>query len=177
MLLPSFQVGYLVNPATPIKGLTDFCQRIKDKVMNKVSEKWQQRFMEMSFMVAKWSKDPSTQVGAVIADGNRIVSQGFNGYPHGVADQQDPRELKYQKTLHGELNAILHAGRSLHGCTLFSTHMPCTSCCATIIQVGISVVVVPEQTEDYLSRWGDSVKVSQSMFDEAGVEVVQLKSN
>ncbi|MDW1940229.1 cell division protein DedD, partial [Vibrio sp. 818] len=29
----------------------------------------------------------------------------------------------------------------------------------------------PEQSEDFLSRWGDKIQVSQDMFDQAGVEV------
>lgn len=61
--------------------------------------KWAKRFYQMAELVASWSKDPSTQVGAVITKQNRIVSVGFNGYPHGVSDSvdTDERELKYLK--------------------------------------------------------------------------------
>ena len=31
-------------------------------------DKWDQRFMDLANFVAAWSKDPSTQVGAVIAN-------------------------------------------------------------------------------------------------------------
>ncbi|MBO0217682.1 cell division protein DedD, partial [Vibrio sp. Vb2880] len=48
--------------------------------------KWAKRLYQMAELVASWSKDPSTQVGAVITKQNRIVSVGFNGYPHGVSD-------------------------------------------------------------------------------------------
>ena len=39
---------------------------------------------------------------------NRIVSVGFNGYPHGVSDSvdTDERELKYLKTLHAEAEPL-----------------------------------------------------------------------
>lgn len=41
--------------------------------------KWHSRFMEMANLVASWSKDPSTKVGAVIVDDKRrIVSVGYN---------------------------------------------------------------------------------------------------
>jgi dCMP deaminase len=136
-----------------------------------IPTKWQQRFMQMAFTCASWSKDPSTKVGAVISEGNRIISMGFNGYPHGVEDTLDPREVKYMKTLHGEENALLHAQRDLRGCALFATNMPCPNCAAKIIQVGITDVYAPPQTEDYLSRWGEKVKVSLDMFVQAGVTV------
>ncbi|MGL5290931.1 MAG: dCMP deaminase family protein, partial [Vibrionaceae bacterium] len=35
-----------------------------------MSSKWNIRFYQMAQLVASWSKDPSTQVGAVIAKGN-----------------------------------------------------------------------------------------------------------
>jgi dCMP deaminase len=135
--------------------------------------KWAERFYQMAELVASWSKDPSTQVGAVIAKNNRIVSVGFNGYPHGISDSAniDDREMKYLKTLHAEENAILFAKRDLDGCDIYVTHFPCPNCAAKIIQTGISTVHCPEQSQDFISRWGDKVKVSQDMFDQAGVNV------
>ncbi|PSW21929.1 cell division protein DedD [Photobacterium sanctipauli] len=135
--------------------------------------KWAVRFFQMAELVGSWSKDPSTQVGAVITKGNRIVSVGFNGYPHGISDSADidDREMKLLKTLHAEENAILFAKRDLADCDIWVTHFPCPNCAAKIIQTGISTVHCPEQTEDFLSRWGDKIKVSQDMFTQAGVKV------
>ena len=49
--------------------------------------KWHKRFLEISEFISTWSKDPSTKVGAVIADiDNRIVSTGYNGFPKNVKD-------------------------------------------------------------------------------------------
>lgn len=114
----------------------------------------------MAELVGSWSKDPSTQVGAVITHGNRIVSVGFNGYPHGISDSADidDREMKLLKTLHAEENAILFAKRDLSGSDIWVTHFPCPNCAAKIIQTGISAVHCPEQTEDFLSRWGTRLK-------------------
>ncbi len=58
--------------------------------------KWAKRFYQMAELVASWSKDPSTQVGAVITNQNRIVSVGFNGYPHGVSDSVDSMQKRTQ---------------------------------------------------------------------------------
>jgi len=140
-----------------------------------MNTKWQQRFMEMAFLCASWSKDPSSKVGAVITQGNRIVSQGFNGYPHGVTDNPDnPRELKYQLTIHAEANALLHSKRDLTGCSIFATHYPCPNCTAMIIQSGITHIYVPEQNDDFLSRWSDQIAVSNTMIDEVGIVVTEV---
>ena len=134
---------------------------------------WAERFLQMAELVASWSKDPSTQVGAVITEHNRIVSLGFNGYPHGISDsaETDNRELKLLKTLHAEENAILYAKRDLKGCEIWVTHFPCPNCAAKIIQTGISVVHCTEQNEDFLSRWGDKIQLSEEMFNQSGVKV------
>lgn len=127
-------------------------------------------------MNASWSKDPSTKVGAVITEGNRIISMGFNGYPHGVTDNpEDPREIKYLKVLHGEENAILHARRDLAGCNIFATHFPCPNCTAKIIQVGIKRIYIPEHDADYYERWKDKIAISMKMIKETGLEVITVK--
>ena len=138
-----------------------------------MSDKWTGRFLQMAELVGSWSKDPSTQVGAVITEHNRIVSVGFNGYPHGVTDtaESDDREIKYLKTIHAEENAILFAKRDLNGCDIWVTHFPCPNCAAKIVQTGITTVHCPKQTEDFLSRWGDKIKISEDMFLQAGVTI------
>ncbi|MFA0439341.1 cell division protein DedD [Vibrio sp. 10N.286.49.C2] len=139
--------------------------------------KWAKRFIQMAELVGSWSKDPSTQVGAVITKNNRIVSVGFNGYPHGISDsaESDERETKYLKTLHAEENAILFAKRDLDACEIWVTHFPCPNCAAKIIQTGISVVHCPAQSEDFLSRWGDKISLSQDMFEQAEVKIDWLE--
>ena len=43
--------------------------------------KWDKRFLEMAKLVASWSKDPSTQVGAVAVRNRTVIAQGYNGLP------------------------------------------------------------------------------------------------
>lgn len=138
-----------------------------------MSSKWNIRFYQMAQLVASWSKDPSTQVGAVIAKGNHIISLGFNGYPHGISDSAatDQREIKLLKTLHAEENAILFAKRDLQGCAIWVTHFPCPNCAAKIIQTEISEVYCPEPEEDFLARWQEKIAISVEMFAQAGVKV------
>lgn len=136
--------------------------------------KWITRFFDLAELVATWSKDPSTKVGAVIVDERkRIVSVGFNGPPIGVID--DPsisRESKLHRTLHAEENAILFANGKLANCTIYVTQPPCAHCTAVIIQSGIKQVRYKNAvTAGYKERWKDSLIESNSMFTEAGIDV------
>ena len=110
-----------------------------------MADKWDARFLEQAELIAGWSKDPSTGVGAVIVDPkNRVVSQGFNGFPRACADDADllaDRDEKLRRTLHAEQNALLFAHRSVEGCTVYVTHPPCARCAAMLIQSGIKRVV------------------------------------
>jgi dCMP deaminase len=46
-----------------------------------MSMKWDKRFLDLAAHIAKWSKDPSTQVGCVVVGADReIRSTGFNGH-------------------------------------------------------------------------------------------------
>ena len=139
--------------------------------------KWDARFLEMAALTASWSKDPSTRVGAVIADSNNVVvSLGFNGFPRGVEDRLDvSRETKLARTIHAEPNAILHARRDLAGCSIYVTRPPCSNCAALIIQSGIARVVYEEPDPAFMVRWGDSIAESEAMFKEAGIVVLSME--
>lgn len=142
-------------------------------------KKWDRRFLEMAEFVSCWSKDPSTKVGAVITDEkNRVVSIGYNGLPQGVEDTDERlnnRELKYKLIVHGERNAILFAGRSVEGCTLYTwPFMPCATCAGMVIQAGIQRVVAPYSDNP---RWQEDFKLTEQLFSEAGVMLVLLSSD
>ena len=87
-------------------------------------------------MASKRSKDPNTQVGACIVDGdNYIVSVGYNGMPLGCSDAEFPWEregdtldTKYAFVTHAELNAILNSKTAdLAGSTIYVTLSRATS--------------------------------------------------
>ncbi len=136
--------------------------------------KWDIRFMELAKHIASWSKDPSTQVGAVIIDRNhRIVSVGFNGYPQHIPDDDlHDRERKIAKIIHGEMNAILFSQRSLEGCEIFVWPMaPCSQCASAIIQSGIERVITRIGTKEQYERWGDKIKLTEEMFISANISL------
>lgn len=129
--------------------------------------KWTKRFLDLATLVGSWSKDNSTKVGAVIVDErNRILSVGFNGFPHGVTDTLTDRDEKLRRTIHAEENALLFANRSVEGCTIYVTHHPCARCTAKLIQVGISKIIYLNALSDH---WGEEVCSSEIMLTEAGV--------
>ena|SRR3990167_7961470 len=136
---------------------------------------WDRRFINLAAYIAEWSKDPSTKCGAVIVDGKRIVSLGFNGFPQGVHDfdvRLHDRETKYKMVLHAEVNALLFASRDLKGCTIYVSPMPpCSRCAAQIIQSGIKKVVTMEPSGEQSARWGDDFLIAEKMYEEAGVEI------
>ena len=136
---------------------------------------WDKRFLEMAKLVATWSKDPSTQVGAVITRGKFVVSLGFNGHPKGVpdtAERLENREVKYRTIIHAEINAILTSKQDLEGCTIYVwPFMPCSQCGAAVVLAGIKRVVTLENKNE---RWAESFRFTTEMFEEAGVELVVL---
>lgn len=134
---------------------------------------WDHRFLELANHIAKWSKDPSTQVGCVIVGPDReIRATGYNGLPRGIADDHrlEDRELKYPIICHAEENAIMNAARvgvPLKGCTLYVNFYPCSRCARSIIQAGI-VRVASYGDLDH-ERWGEERRIANSLFAEARV--------
>ena len=133
--------------------------------------KWDLRFLSLAKHISTWSKDPSTQVGAVIADpDNRITGIGFNGFARGVQDlseRLDDRETKVKMVLHGEENALIFA-RVTRGCTMFVYPLPpCPHCMSLMAQHRIDRVVMPKVDLKDSSRW--SPELSMKIADEVGI--------
>jgi len=140
-----------------------------------MSLKWDTRFLGLAAHISSWSKDPSSQVGAVITDGNRIISLGYNGFAAGVNDTEDrleDRACKLNLTIHAEENAMIFAKRDLTGCTVYVTHPPCPRCASKLVQEEVKRVVFIAPSEDFLSRWSDDLQLSYQMYEEAGIEHV-----
>lgn len=141
---------------------------------------WDEYFMGVALLAAQRSKDPSTQVGACIIDSDkRILSTGYNGFPHGCSDDDFPwnrdtekGETKYPFVVHAELNAILNAsGKSLAGSKLYVALFPCHECAKAIIQSGVrEVVYLSDKYHDT-----DSTVASRRMLNSAGVILTEFK--
>ena len=143
------------------------------------------KFMELAYARARFSKDPSTQVGAiVVGPSGEDRASGYNGAPRGCsADEpgdarRDTRPEKYFWFSHAELNAITNAARvgtPLEGCTIFVTHPPCMDCARAIVQAGIKRVVTVEQGADFYERWKEHILRSRRLFHECGVAYEEIE--
>lgn len=152
---------------------------MSEKRMGYIS--WDEYFMGVAQLASMRSKDPSTQVGCCIVDEqNRILSTGYNGFPHGCADDEfpwgrdeDKGETKYPFVVHAELNAILNnRGKSLQGSRLYVGLFPCNECAKAIIQAGVSEVVY--LSDKYATT--PSTLASKRMLAAAGIKLRQLTS-
>ena len=140
---------------------------------------WGDRYTCLAKEISTWSKDPSTQVGAVVIGNNgEVLSQGYNGFPRGIKDtaaRLKDRERKYNLVVHAEMNAIYNAGLngvSLKGSTLYVYGLPvCNECAKGIIQVGIDKVIATRPA-DYNEKWDESIKDAKALFKEAEVDYI-----
>lgn len=140
--------------------------------------KWDLRFLSMAKKIASWSKDQSTQTGAVLVRPDRsICSLGYNGFPRNMSDapelySNENRELKYSRIVHCEMNALLAARETVTGYTLYTwPFMSCDRCAVHMIQAGVARCVAPAISEDKKERWQPILEKSMGYFAEAGVKL------
>lgn len=131
-----------------------------------------EKFLRTAQQIAQiWSKDPSTQVGAVAVGATKNqVAFGYNGFPPGLADtgaRLNDRELKLRLTLHAEENALANATFPVH--TLYITHHPCDACALRILAARTVKRVVYLIDPEFRDRWFDSVFRAENLLKEGGV--------
>jgi len=108
--------------------------------------------MGLAMWMASFSKDPHTQVGAVIiGEGNVPLGWGYNGPPRSIMDHSVnwDRPFKYDFMVHAEDNAITHSTGSLKDATLYVTAKPCKKCMLKIASERFRRVVwFPHKSND-----------------------------
>lgn len=137
-------------------------------------ESWDMFFLRMAKLVSTRSKDPSTQTGAVIVGKDKhVISVGFNGFPASMPDGPEiyaNREEKYSRIVHCEMNALLHAGQSTHGATLYTyPFLSCDRCAVHMIQAGIHRFVAPKLNTEAGARWEPTFVKTRKYCEECGV--------
>lgn len=148
--------------------------------MDRIS--WDEFFMSMAILASKRSKDPSSQVGAVIVDDDhKVVSIGYNGMPRSIDDKDlswnknEGLDNKYLYVCHAEFNAILNVrnGSSVSGCTVYVTLFPCNECTKAMIQTGIKkIIYLDDKYADHIET-----KASKKMLDLAGIKYEKYQGN
>ena len=115
-----------------------------------------QKFLRVAYDEAKAGFDEGgCPIGSVLARGDELIAQGRNQRVQGG----DP-------IAHGEMDCLRKAGRqkTYRGMTLYTSLSPCMMCSGTIVQFGITRVVVGENVnfggnEDFLRERGVEVIV------------------
>ncbi len=134
-------------------------------------------FLREAYSYAQsYSKDTSTQLGAVLVDPESgVIGWGVNGLPSRISDKEDRwvRPQKYDYVEHAERNVIYKCaerGISSSGLIMYCPWFACTDCARAIIQSGISAVVGHEKFYEHTNkRWNESTKLGIEMLKEAGV--------
>jgi dCMP deaminase len=142
-----------------------------------MSNKWDNRYLNLAREVSTWSKDPSTQVGAVaIGEMGQVLAQGYNGFPRGVNDsleRYNDKEVKYRYVVHAEMNCIYNAtftGASLNNATMYVWGLPvCNECAKGLAQVGVKRVVSPKTVADVPDKWKISAINTVDLLKEVGI--------
>tara|TARA_Y100000389_G_C17363388_1_gene464949 strand:- start:315 stop:758 length:444 start_codon:yes stop_codon:yes gene_type:complete len=142
-----------------------------------MSNKWDNRYLNLAREVSTWSKDPSTQVGAVaIGEKGQVLAQGYNGFPRGVNDsleRYNDKEVKYRYVVHAEMNCIYNAtftGASLNNATMYVWGLPvCNECAKGLAQVGVKRVVSPKTIADVPDKWKISAINTVDLLKEVGI--------
>jgi dCMP deaminase len=135
-------------------------------------------FINEAYVAARKSKDPSTQVGAVIVGpAHEIRSKGYNGLCRGDDDDNPlyyQRPLKLDLTEHAERNALYNCARvgtPTEGCTLYCTWgPPCANCARAIVQTGIKEVVCHAEFPGS-TGWTESLSIGSDLLQRLGVKL------
>ena len=87
------------------------------------------------------------KVGCIIVKDNMIISDGYNGTPHGFNNKCELNNITKPEVIHAEANAICKLAKSTNtavGSTIYITVAPCFECAKLIIQSDIKLVIFKE---------------------------------
>lgn len=153
------------------------------KALPRITPDRDSRYMGQAWIIAAFSKDPNTQVGAVIVtDCNAPLGSGYNGPPSKIDDdsfswerppKDNPEALsKYDVIRHAEINAIDYSFMSptndFSDCTLYVTSLPCPKCMLEIVSNNFGKVVY----FDYQGGSGSSL--NNAKWREKSIEIAKM---
>lgn len=153
---------------------------------------WNQVYMEMCDTLSKRSTCLRLQTASIIVKNNIVVSVGYNGVPskqehcveywskhnpYPTLDELKHSEYFYEKhhewstihEIHGEMNAILFAGKNgipLTDATIYTLYSPCIQCAKAILTSGIKYVYFKE----LYKRNTDGIE----LLNKQGIHIQQL---
>jgi dCMP deaminase len=144
---------------------------------------WCDVFLEMAEVIAKRSKDDSTQCGAIlVSPTNFVLGVGYNGPPPQIEDCKVPWDIrnpgspnKYDFIFHAEENALLaayeaHGREAMKGSTMYITTHPCHGCVLRMIRAGVETAVWEKQGEGKTAKCVDDLSRVKSKVIKAALK-------
>ena len=130
--------------------------------MSRIS--WDEYFSKIVMTTSERSPCERLQVGCLLVNENRIVSQGYNGFLPGCPHESIVRDNHEQATLHAEQNALMDCakrGVSCNGCTAYITHFPCIICTRLLLAGGIKKIkyVNDYKNDDLVKKFTEQCNV------------------
>ena len=130
--------------------------------MSRIS--WDEYFSRIVMTTSERSPCERLQVGCLLINDNRIVSQGYNGFLPGCPHESIVRDNHEQATLHAEQNALMDCakrGVSCDGCTAYITHYPCIICTRLLLAGGIKKIkyVNDYKNDDLVKKFTEQCQV------------------
>jgi dCMP deaminase len=143
------------------------------------NSKFDAEMVKRAFEVAKRSPDIWRHVGAVLADGEKVLAESFNrslttpntswaeGNPRNLFNQGDGIDMStFMHAEAGLIAAAAKAGQSLQGKTIYVTTFPCPPCAMLIAESGIAACRFAH---------GYSLLDGMRVMREAGVDVKRVE--
>lgn len=136
--------------------------------------------MLLAYAEATKSRDPSTQLGAVLTSGFAgVIGVGHNHFPAGVDESfwHGPKEAKYERVVHAELAAILAAaqtGYSTKGSTLVCPWASCSNCAKYMVEAGVETLVRHIERDPH-SSWAESIATGDEIMRSGGITIIEIE--
>lgn len=155
------------------------------KVLPRKVPKRDSKYLGIAWTIASLSKDPNTQVGAlIVSQANRPLGWGYNGPPSAMNDgdvvwsREGELLCKYDLIIHAEQNAIDHSQECIEGADLYVTHKPCKRCMLSIVSKKIGRVIYTQPKVDAASiASGKNSEAVDEIARMGGVELVPFDGN
>ncbi len=118
---------------------------------------WKEYFKEIVILTSKRSPCKRLQVGCLLVNNNRIISQGYNGYLPGAEHKQIIRDNHEVATIHAEQNSITDCAKRGVSCKdsiAYITHYPCLNCVKLLAASGIKeIYYIKDYNNDELVKY------------------------
>ncbi len=142
-------------------------------------------YMNLAVDVTRRSTCLRRQIGALVVNGDVIISTGYNGNPRGMPHCEEIGCIRDELNIpsgerteictgvHAEMNALIFAGKDARGGTLYTTIVPCSSCAKMIINAGLTRVVYCEGYPDMIGL--EMLQAAGIPVDRVSLEGVRLQ--